>query len=282
MKIILSRKVFDTANGGFPSPVLPNGKLISLPIPSDDNIYYSDLKLETYGTYYDLMMDLKGKIKFGKSWHDLKKKSKCHLDPDIYRKVTHRNKGWKPIFGQIDAAQTHLENEGVKGNEGSIFLFFGTFRQTELRNNRLMFIPNELEKHIIFGYLQIGEITKITEGAKFPHWMNYHPHTSDRRRAAKNNTVYIARDFLSWNPRFSGAGTFYYRDSLVLTKEGCSKTKWNLNEMFKHVRISCHSDKNWKEEGYFESNDIGQEFVIHADKNVEKWVKDLICNSKIA
>src|SRR5947208_1378868 len=33
MRIILSRKGFDSSLGGLPSPVLPNGELVSLPIP---------------------------------------------------------------------------------------------------------------------------------------------------------------------------------------------------------------------------------------------------------
>jgi hypothetical protein len=35
MKVILSRKGFDSASGGMPSPILPDGTLISLPIPCD-------------------------------------------------------------------------------------------------------------------------------------------------------------------------------------------------------------------------------------------------------
>ena len=37
MKIILSRKGFDSENGGYPSPILPNGTLLSIPIPSAYN-----------------------------------------------------------------------------------------------------------------------------------------------------------------------------------------------------------------------------------------------------
>ena len=36
MKVILSRKGFDSSNGGCPSPILPDGTLLSLPIPTDD------------------------------------------------------------------------------------------------------------------------------------------------------------------------------------------------------------------------------------------------------
>ena len=34
MRVILSRKGFDSQYGGMPSPILPDGTLLSLPIPS--------------------------------------------------------------------------------------------------------------------------------------------------------------------------------------------------------------------------------------------------------
>lgn len=47
MKIILSRKGFDSENGGYPSPILPNGTLLSIPIPSAyNNNNYMQLKYE--------------------------------------------------------------------------------------------------------------------------------------------------------------------------------------------------------------------------------------------
>ena len=36
MKIILSRKGFDSANGGIVSPIFEDGAMISFPIPSND------------------------------------------------------------------------------------------------------------------------------------------------------------------------------------------------------------------------------------------------------
>ena len=55
MKIILSRKGFDSEYGGYPSPILPNGQMISLPIPDQkDDIKYSDVKAGEL-TCYDLM-----------------------------------------------------------------------------------------------------------------------------------------------------------------------------------------------------------------------------------
>ncbi|MEZ4682601.1 MAG: hypothetical protein R2932_51180 [Caldilineaceae bacterium] len=45
MKIILSRKGFDSSSGGVASPILPDGTLLSLPIPDATGpITYADLE----------------------------------------------------------------------------------------------------------------------------------------------------------------------------------------------------------------------------------------------
>jgi len=38
MKFILSRKGFDSKSGGYPSPIFPDGSLISLPIPAHEYV----------------------------------------------------------------------------------------------------------------------------------------------------------------------------------------------------------------------------------------------------
>ena len=43
MKIILSRKGFDSANGGIVSPIFDDGTIVSFPIPSDDEDTYDSL-----------------------------------------------------------------------------------------------------------------------------------------------------------------------------------------------------------------------------------------------
>ena len=44
MKIIFSRKGFDSVSGRVPSPILPDGRLLSLPIPDKgSSIRYDDL-----------------------------------------------------------------------------------------------------------------------------------------------------------------------------------------------------------------------------------------------
>jgi len=47
MKIIFSRKVFDTCNGGFPNPIFENNRMFSIPTPDKNFIFYKgqDIKI---------------------------------------------------------------------------------------------------------------------------------------------------------------------------------------------------------------------------------------------
>jgi len=279
VKFILSRKGFDSKNGGYPSPILPNGKMISLPIPADDRICYSDLQLkyDGYRTYCDLMKDLMPEIRSNKDKIKVDNFTTCHLDPDINGDAIERADEWLPIFGQIDGAETVLENKGITKND--IFLFFGTFKNTVLSNGKIIFDRSDTGKHIIFGYLQVGKIFRCDAGSNIEDWMEYHPHCDKERRKIKNNTIYIAREKLSWSNETAGAGTFNFHDSLVLTKKGLSKSRWNLDPaIFRGLDIGCHAEKSWKN-GYFQSTPIGQEFVIEQNKAVEEYFKDLILNN---
>jgi hypothetical protein len=281
MKVILSRKGFDSAFGGYPSPILPSGKIVSLPIPFYDAIRYSDLKLDG-STYYNLMADLRSTIKCEGRRLDLNEETRCHLDPDIHKNSINRESGWRPCFGQDGAAQSHLENQGV--GEDDLFLFFGWFRKTRWHNGKLEFDPHEKGKHAIWGYLQIGEIMKVNNKFDIPKWLAYHPHVAEERRNVEpdktKNTIYLARYNLCWNSSLPGAGRFMFNDKLVLTKEGFSRSKWNLPDCFKEAEISYHDEDSWKE-GYFQSAAIGQEFVIKDKDQVEEWAKNLIEVSQI-
>jgi hypothetical protein len=158
MKIILSRKGFDSSHGGCPSPIMPNGDLISLPIPSKDLIKYSDLQVDSNRSYYNLIDELKIK--------NIDNNSQCHLDPDLRRDVIKGRRNWKPCFGQINQSQTHLYRRGIK--EGDLFLFFGWFKQTEIKNGNLQFKKSAPYLHVIFGYLQIGKIMHVDTEKKVP------------------------------------------------------------------------------------------------------------------
>lgn len=274
MKIILSRKGFDSSSGGYASPILPSGKLISLPIPDEDTtITYENLKIEGK-TYYDIIRSLCGsQLKSGGGKLELSIGTTCHLDPDIFEDIYIREAGWKGLFGQAGAAQSHLAKQEV--SVGDLFLFFGWFRRTIEKDGNLVFDPEDKEgRHIIYGYLQVGEIINLDGNSEIESWMEYHPHIA-RKSNRKGNTLYVARENLSWNDNLKGYGTFDYRDDLVLTKVGCSRSKWDLPEIFRNANISCHSDENWQE-GHFKCVSRGQEFVVEENKLIEDWAKRIV------
>ena len=278
MKVILSKKGFDAQYGGYPSPILPDGTLLSLPIPSDDGITYSQLTINNTN-YHDIMVQLNAKINRGNGMENLKNLHECHLDPDLYPNILKRKIGWRGIFGQIGAAHSHLANQGVTNND--LFLFFGYFKQTYQKNGRLQFIKNAPELHLIFGYLFIDYIIQVNHNTPVKNWMKYHPHvSSNERKNISTNTIYIAKETSNWDPNIPGFGYFKYHTDLVLTKnksQGAkSRSKWNLPEFFKDTYISYHKNA-WKDD-YFQSVSKGQEFVIHDNTKVVNWAKSLIQN----
>lgn len=125
MKIILSRKGFDSSAGGYPSPLLVEEKqLLSFPIPDDGidtGVTYKDLVFKDNITYADIMNDL-GIKGFENKY--------VHLDPDLKQStLKNRDSGWRGIFGQCNSSQSHLSNQNVE--EGDLFLFFGWFREVK-------------------------------------------------------------------------------------------------------------------------------------------------------
>jgi hypothetical protein len=242
--------------------------MISLPIPVEDETRYSDLRIDDE-TYYDLMKRLRPKIRCDGILRELTEETRCHVDPDIYESILTRYKNWKPCFGQIGAAQSHLANQNVQ--KGDLFLFFGWFRRTMLSKKReLKFYGSRRGFHSIFGYMQIGDVVKCSGTYREPMWMRGHPHLLRKRRMEQNNTIYIASDRLTWGSGISGAGVFQFDRSLVLTKEGSPPSRWSLPDLFRSVNISYHSEESWKD-GYFQSATIGQEFVIEPSKEVGDW-----------
>ncbi|MCK4311749.1 MAG: hypothetical protein KAW88_03330 [Candidatus Cloacimonetes bacterium] len=277
MKIILSRKGFDSENGGYPSPILPDGRLISLPIPTFGNqsqITYSKLHLEGFDSYFHLMSSLKPRIYINGKNHPFTQKTFSHFDPELTPHTLKRNSEWRGLFGQVGIAQKHLENRNIK--KGDIFLFFGWFKATNNQNGKIIFDKKSPDLHIIFGYLEIDNIYQKKNVDELPTWMKPHPHTHTYYNST-NNTIYEASDNLSLASNLKGSGIFKCDERLVLTKKGCSRSKWKLPKFFKNVSISYHSKSNWKKD-YFQSAFRGQEFVVTSNKDVTNWVYDLIRN----
>ena len=160
MKIIFSRKGFDSGSGGVPSPII-GGRPISLPIPTPRR---------SVTTYEDLGL---GEIVEHVTRRRIKGSHLCHHDPMFER--------GRWAFGQVGAAQSHLVNQGVA--IGDVFLFFGLFADEHGQDAH----------HRIFGYLDIEKIaepgvapTKQDQPAGFTR---RHPHTVGEWKA--NNSIYI-------------------------------------------------------------------------------------------
>lgn len=158
MRIIFSRKGFDSTAGGGPSPIV-DGQPVSLPIPADNR---------SPTTYADLGLDrLAESITGGK----LCGADRCHDDPIFADELC-----W---FGQAGAAQGHLARHGV--GEGDVFLFFGLFASAETGERH----------HRIFGYLRVsclgapGEIEDARTWAEPPR-----PHPHFFGEWGRNNMIY--------------------------------------------------------------------------------------------
>ncbi len=279
MKIILSRKGFDSSAGGVPNPILTDGRLISLPIPHPAAPNrFGDLQLQGR-PLAPLVADLTRKRV--KSHHG------AHLDPDLDAGSLPRSRGWRPLFGQAKAAQGHLFNQGV--GAGDLFLFFGWFRETEIVSGRYRFVPHAPDRHILFGWLQVEQCKKI-EGPfhEFPRWCRYHCHFFGDWGG--RNALYLARRRLELpglEETFAGGGLFpQFHNRLVLTEPGKSRCEWLLPPWFHPSgRASClsyHGDSSRWHRGKggtkLSSAKRGQEFVLDCDHYPEAmgWAGELI------
>ncbi len=256
MKVILSRKGFDSAAGGIPSPILPDGTLLSMPIPADNRCTYNELFIGDR-SYAQIIKELKPSFDH----------TNCHLDPDIRKACRTRTDDWVAAFGQRGAALKHLENQGV--GEGDLFLYFGWFRKTEYTaEGNLRFVKNAPDIHVIYGYLQVGKMLKGTEQLRSLAW---HPHAD---YGDSLNAIFVASDHVLDLDQ-PGYGVFTYDDRLVLTKPGEQRSRWVLPQCLQGKTISYHSANNVRD-GYFQSAMRGQEFVVDADDDILNWVKSLI------
>lgn len=285
MKIILSRKGFDSEAGGYPSPLFIDEKYhVSLPIPEDidgnsidTGITYSDIYLKEGNTYADVMdsLGIKG---FEKRY--------VHLDPDVNASTKkNRDADWRGIFGQCSTSQSHLANQKVE--EGDLFLFFGWFKDVKKINGKYTFV-NKTDKQVIWGYLQVGKIESISKQENYEKWKLSHPHYYDRNRT--KNTAYIASEKLSFNSTLPGYGWLNYDESLVLTCGGQSnRSLWKLPRFFHpqfntkmtfHEKlISPKGNPIWQlKDDYclLQTVGRGQEFVISGNKEVEEWAKEIL------
>lgn len=146
MKLVFSRKGFDSTAGGAPSPIVDRVP-VSLPIPASDRsrTTFSDRGLG------DLVAHAtRGRL----TGADL-----CHDDPMFANGLC-----W---FGQCGAAQGHLLKHGV--GAGDHFLFFGLFADPETGERH----------HRIFGHMRVlacGSPGAVVRSSDWQEPPRPHPH----------------------------------------------------------------------------------------------------------
>lgn len=267
MKIILSRKGFDTSSGECPSPIMPDGTLLSMPIPSDDNDSYSDLCWNG-STYSEILSQLCSEMSF----------DRCHIDPDIRENIRLLPiDDWSPAFGQIASSQRLLANAGVE--PGDIFLFFGWFRHVEKTDKGYRYVKSSkddfyyyADMHVIYGYMQVGEILTKPESISKYHW---HPHSLKHRLWDKTNALYLPSKTLSIDCSKKGYGTLDFRKDRVLTKEHMSKAIWNEYDFLMPKNIYGNRKNSAEGRGLFYRGQW-QELVIFESEGLIDWVKEIL------
>ncbi|WP_156839902.1 Nmad3 family putative nucleotide modification protein [Novosphingobium aquimarinum] len=159
MKIVFSRKGFDSTAGGVPSPIV-DGVPVSLPIPAADRSSTSYAQ-RGHG-------DLVEAVTRGRIARD----ALCHDDP-----MFADGHVW---FGQCAAAEGHLRKHAV--GPGDVFLFFGLFAEPETGERH----------HRLFGWQQIachGEPSGLRDHPQWRDPPRPHPHLSGDWPS--NNAIYF-------------------------------------------------------------------------------------------
>lgn len=272
MRIAFSRKGFDTANGGFPSPLV-EGRPVSLPIPTrgPSATRFGDLGAARMALVSDL-----ARGRFGPDRH-------CHLDPDIEEAaLPARPPGWRGALGRAGAAQTHLAHQGV--GEGDLFLFWGLFRPARRGADGAWRFEGEAE-HRLFGWLRVGAVLRPGadgDGALATHpWLRDHPHA--RAGWPANNTIYLAAERLGLPGTPDGLpGWGLFPQGRRLTAPGRRASVWLVPAWLDPLRggtgLSFHAaPERWREAGVLAGVARGQEFVADATgrEDAAAWLAGL-------
>lgn len=271
MRLIFSRKGFDSSTAGYPSPIV-DGRPVPLPIPAThpSSVSYGQLT----GDYAAMVADLT----HGRYGAD----TACHLDPDIDRLCLSRSEGWRGAFGQAGAALGHLMNQKV--GVGDLFLFWGRYRPAAKRDGRWTFTGPAV--NVLYGWLQVGQYHAL--GPDGSHILSDHPWLADHPHArpgwGRGNGLFVAADDL----RVSGferkaPGWGVLPQGFQLSVPGELPSAWRipdwLNPTLGGVGMTYHSAaKCWSADGTMQCVRQGQEFVAHVgdDARVGKWLSTVM------
>lgn len=279
MKIILSRKGFDSGAGGVASPIMPDGALVSLPIPyKKGRNAFRDISVPDCD-----LGALAANLTGGKYGSD----HPTHLDPDLRAESRPRPAGWRPMFGQSGAAQSHLANQKI--GRGDLFLFFGWFRRVEQVATTFRYVVGAPNLHVLFGWLEVGAVYDIaTQRDQVPAWAHSHPHLTEVSTVP--NMLYVSSEASAGG---LGGGVFRrYDEALRLTQSAESpsdhplRSHWQvpgcLHPSSGRPMLTYHrNEKRWGDPGEHTTVRTvgrGQEFVFDGAHypDAQRWAVGLI------
>jgi len=315
VKVVLSRKGFDSEAGGGYSPFDPQtGVYLVLPIPMDEMdgkelnistpLKYEAIHIKTeYLPGYSasnlgsFLMEAKGK----KATIKGKESEYAHLDPWLGPCPWLAGDSNHPIgaFGQVDKPQAHLHNQDV--GKGSLFLFFSRFVPIPKRKN--LIVPSVSSEHLdrglyfIYGWLKVKEVIQQYEDIQDPKVLSHHPHATKKyfetyaNKPKGKNTIYIADEFLFNNgSNFRGCGYFpRLNKDLLLTATDCAQqprtwipSRWSLPGFFFEKSPSCLKRRKWCRRGdgscLVETSGQWQEAVFEESEEFCQWFCRLLAH----
>lgn len=242
MRIIFSRKGFDSSAGGYPSPII-NGRPVSLPIPARDRSVTS---------YRDRGLgDVVAQITRGRIGPD----ALCHDDPMFSDPPLSGVHCW---FGQSASAQGHLARNGV--GKGDVFLFFGLFTD-----------PHSGERHHrIFGTMRVACFGSPEQVMRSREWIDpprRHPHMIGAWDS--NNTIYHGPGMVARSAS----------NTLRLTRPGGPLRHWCVPPWLKRRGLTYHDKaERWPRTGELISASRGQEFICDIGRSPisRSWLDSIV------
>ena len=259
-KIILSRKGFDSQNGGFPSPVFPDGTMFSIPIPGKLNREtYKDLDFKYNNIpISEILNDITNRsIRINgirKNADYTETKFRCHYDPQTINNFF--------TLGQTGSALSHLNKQNV--GKGDVFVFYGLFRKVEFNQKNNKWKYKDKPFHCIFGYMKVKDIIEIKNKQfnieKYPFFKN-HPHLQpDFLNEFPESKIYIGSTF----------EYFKFDKKRILTDMDNYKnvSKWKLPINFDFTEYITYIQKMEVKNNscYIQHTGYGQEFVISTEE----------------
>ena len=271
MRIIFSRKGFDSRYGGVPSPII-DGRPHSLPIPSDRP---SPTRFSNIASQACQMVEL---LTAGRHTGA----SYCHLDPDLSVGHLPRASNWRGAFGQGGSAGGHLRKQRV--SRGDLFLFYGLFQELRLDRKPTYVGPKH---HRIFGWLQVGDTLGAANDGSWVlqrySWLRDHPHARPGWEGFANHMIYVATEQLQIDGKPTPyAGWGHFRDGLALTAPGETASVWRvppwIHPAAGGVGLTYHPPSRWLPDGKVQSAYPGQEFVADVGNRIDSrnWLLALM------